>query len=124
MGPTRALARLPNVEMLLRTTAFGYYDGNLVGAVERVTDHLPVALEYASTQPAEAARAFLAEIAHILNVIFNALQKRGSRYASVPGALLELAGEKARAVTVPDFAAVATLCASGTNFSMRLAYST
>lgn len=65
-------------------------------------DHLPVALEYASTQPAEAARAFLAEIAHILNVIFNALQKRGSRYASVPGALLELAGEKARAVTVPD----------------------
>lgn len=65
-------------------------------------DHLPVALEYASTQPADAARAFLAEIAHILNVIFNALDKRGSRYASVPGALLELAGEKARAVTVPD----------------------
>jgi sarcosine oxidase subunit alpha len=36
------LAQKPNVQMLLRTTAFGYYDGNLVGAVERVADHLPV----------------------------------------------------------------------------------
>ncbi|MEO8738211.1 MAG: sarcosine oxidase subunit alpha family protein [Casimicrobiaceae bacterium] len=34
------LALRPNVQMLLRTTAFGYYDGNLVGALERVTDHL------------------------------------------------------------------------------------
>ncbi len=31
----------PNVRALTRTTAFGYYDGNLVGAIERVTDHLP-----------------------------------------------------------------------------------
>ena len=65
-------------------------------------DHLPVVLEYASSQPAPAARAFLAEIAHILNVIFNALDKRGSRYASAAGAVLELAGEKARPVSVPD----------------------
>ncbi len=36
------LAQRPDVTLLLRTTAFGYYDGNLVGAVERVTDHLPV----------------------------------------------------------------------------------
>ncbi len=60
-------------------------------------DHLPVVLEYASTQPPGDARAFLAEMAHILNRIFNALEKRGSRYASVLGALLELAGEKAQA---------------------------
>ncbi len=65
-------------------------------------DHLPVALEYASTQPAAEARAFLGETSHILNVIFNALEKRNSRYASVLGALLDLAGEKARAVNVPD----------------------
>ena len=65
-------------------------------------DHLPVVLEYASTQPAAAARAFLAEIAHILNVVFSALDKRGSRYASAVGAVLELAGEKTRPVTVPD----------------------
>jgi len=65
-------------------------------------DHLPVVLEYASTQPPAESRAFLSEIAHILNVIFNALAKRGSRYASVLGALLELAGEPAKTVSVPD----------------------
>ena len=65
-------------------------------------DHLPVVLEYASTQPPTAARAFLGEIAHILNVVFNALGKRGSRYASALGALLELAGEEAKTVSVPE----------------------
>ena len=44
------------------------------------------------------ARAFLGEMAHIFNAIFGALQRRESPYASVLGALLELAGEKAQAV--------------------------
>jgi nitrate reductase delta subunit len=65
-------------------------------------DHLPVVLEYASTQPPREARAFLAEMAHIFNVIFSALDKRQSRYASVLGALIELAGATARPVHVPD----------------------
>ena len=65
-------------------------------------DHLPVVLEFASTQPAREARAFLGEMAHILNAIFSALHKRGSRYASALGALIELAGEKAAAVPLPD----------------------
>ncbi len=76
--------------------------GLLLGPHE-LPDHLAVALEYASTQPPKAARAFLAEMAHILNTIFSALQQRGSPYASVLGALIELAGEKAQAVKVaPD----------------------
>lgn len=65
-------------------------------------DHLPVVLEFASTQPPREARDFLAEMAHILNTIFSALQHRGSRYASVLGALIELAGEQAAAVPLPD----------------------
>ncbi len=66
-------------------------------------DHLAVALEYASTQPPKEARAFLAEMVHILNAIFSALQQRRSAYASVLGALIELAGERAQAVkVVPD----------------------
>jgi nitrate reductase delta subunit len=65
-------------------------------------DHLPVVLEYASTQPPRQARAFLAEMAHIFNAIFAALDKRRSRYASALGALLELAGETAKPVNVPD----------------------
>jgi nitrate reductase delta subunit len=35
-------------------------------------------------------------MAHIFNVIFSALQQRQSPYASVLGALLELAGERRR----------------------------
>jgi nitrate reductase delta subunit len=61
-------------------------------------DYLPAVLEFASTQPSREARAFLGEMAHILGAIFGALQKRGSAYASVLGALLELAGEKAQPV--------------------------
>jgi nitrate reductase delta subunit len=68
----------------------------------QMPDHLPVVLEYASTQPPREARAFLGEVAHLLNVIFNALLKRDSRYASALGALLDLAGESARAVQIPD----------------------
>ena len=51
-------------------------------------DYLPVVLEYASTQPPREARAFLNEIVDILNVIFNGLDKRSSRYASALGACL------------------------------------
>ena len=69
-------------------------------------DHLPVVLEYASTQPPQEAQAFLAEMAHIFNVIFSALDKRCSRYASVLGALIELAGEKCAPVNVPDEAPI------------------
>lgn len=35
------LESLPDVRVLRRTTAFGVYDGNTFGAVERVSDHLP-----------------------------------------------------------------------------------
>ncbi|NIA67408.1 sarcosine oxidase subunit alpha family protein [Pelagibius litoralis] len=36
------LSALPNVTLLPRTTVYGYYDDNTFGAVERVSDHLPV----------------------------------------------------------------------------------
>jgi sarcosine oxidase subunit alpha len=41
----RALARLraaPNVQLLHRTMAFGYYDHGLVALCERLSDHLPI----------------------------------------------------------------------------------
>jgi sarcosine oxidase, subunit alpha len=37
----KALADAPNVTILTRTTAFGYFHDNFIGAVERLTDHLP-----------------------------------------------------------------------------------
>jgi len=36
-----ALAEMPEVTALQRTSAFGYYDGNVIAAIERVADHLP-----------------------------------------------------------------------------------
>jgi sarcosine oxidase subunit alpha len=36
-----ALAARPNVTLLTRTTAFGYFPHNLIGLCERLTDHLP-----------------------------------------------------------------------------------
>jgi nitrate reductase delta subunit len=78
-----------------------YERAGLVLAPGELPDYLPVLLEFAATQPAREARAFLGEVAHILQVIFGALQQRESAYASVIGALLELAGEKAQAIVPP-----------------------
>jgi nitrate reductase molybdenum cofactor assembly chaperone NarJ/NarW len=75
-----------------------YEKAGLILAPDELPDYLPVVLEFVSTQPPREARAFLGEIAHILNAIFGALRKRESAYASVVGALIELAGEKAQPV--------------------------
>lgn len=75
-----------------------YDKAGLYLAPGELPDYLPVVLEFVSTQPSREARAFLSEMAHIFNAIFGALQQRQSAYASVIGALMELAGEKAQAV--------------------------
>ena len=46
-----ALAAAPNITILRRTTAFGYYHDNFIGAVERLTDHL--------AEPGSGAREML-----------------------------------------------------------------
>lgn len=75
-----------------------YEKAGLILAEGELPDYLPAVLEFVSTQPPPEARAFLGEMAHIFNAIFGALQQRDSAYASVLGALLELAGEKAKPV--------------------------
>ena len=79
-----------------------YEQAGLYLAPGELPDHLTVVLEYASTQPPTQARAFLRELTHILQAIFSALLRRESPYASVLAAVLELAGEKAQAVKIPD----------------------
>jgi nitrate reductase molybdenum cofactor assembly chaperone NarJ/NarW len=79
-----------------------YEQAGLLLAPGELPDFLPAVLEFVSTQPPREAKAFLGEKAHILNAIFGALRKRGSAYASVLGALLELAGEKAQAAQALD----------------------
>jgi methylglutamate dehydrogenase subunit C len=41
-GVIAELASMPNVTLLPRTTIFGWFDGNVFGAVERVNDHVAV----------------------------------------------------------------------------------
>lgn len=77
-----------------------YDQAGLCLAPGELPDYLPVVLEFVSTQPSREARAFLGEIAHIFNALFSTLRQRQSAYASVIGALLELAGEKVRPVKV------------------------
>jgi nitrate reductase delta subunit len=77
-----------------------YEKTGLYLAPGELPDYLPAVLEFVSTQPPPEARAFLGEMAHIFNAVFSALQQRQSPYASVLGALLELAGERAQPVAL------------------------
>ena len=75
-----------------------YEKAGLILLEGELPDYLPAVLEFVSTQPPREARAFRGEMAHIFNAIFGALQQRGSAYAGVLGAVLDLAGEKAQPV--------------------------
>jgi nitrate reductase delta subunit len=75
-----------------------YADAGLALHEGELPDFLPAVLEFVSTQPPREAKAFLGEIAHLVNAIFGALVERRSRYAAVLGALLDMAGQPARAV--------------------------
>lgn len=79
------------IDLLQTYEAAGLYldDGEL-------PDHLPVLLEFASTQPPAQAREFIGETAHILQAIHAALRERRSPYAAVLAAVIELAGEAVR----------------------------
>ncbi|MFY8117804.1 MAG: nitrate reductase molybdenum cofactor assembly chaperone [Roseateles sp.] len=103
-------SRGPALVDLVKTYEAGgmFFDGAVHGAegqgdasfaqARELPDYLPVVLEFASTQAPATARAFLAELAHILNSIHAALIQRESPYAAAIGAVLELAGEQPRAM--------------------------
>lgn len=44
------LQAMDNVRLLPRTTGFGYYDGNLIGCVERVSDHVAIPQDHRPRQ--------------------------------------------------------------------------
>jgi nitrate reductase molybdenum cofactor assembly chaperone NarJ/NarW len=83
-----------------------YAAAGLVLREGELPDYLPAVLEFVSTQPPLESKAFLGEIAHLVNAVFGALLARGSRYAAVMGALLDMAGEPARPVQLPAEPAV------------------
>lgn len=70
-----------------------YAANGLELAAHELPDYLPVVLEYLSTRPYDEIRDMLADCAHILRAIGEALARRRSAYAAVFGALLAVAGE-------------------------------
>ena len=83
-----------------------YERAGLAFAGKELPDYLPAVLEFASTQPERIVREFLGEMAHILNAMFSALVARGSPYASLIAAVLEIAGRRVERVAVAPEPAV------------------
>ena len=70
-----------------------YSAAGLELAPNELPDYLPALLEYLSCRTIEETRAMLADCAHIVRKIGEALASRGSRYAAVPSAILAVARE-------------------------------
>jgi sarcosine oxidase subunit alpha len=84
------LATLPHVRILTRTAAFGLYDGE-IGAVERLTDHLPVAPAGMPRQrlwTIDPARTILAAGAVERPIVFGGNDRPGIMLASAMRAYL------------------------------------
>jgi|SRR5690242_3628045 len=82
-----------------------YAQAGLALAANELPDYLPVLLEFVSLQPEAVARDMLADCAHIVRKIGEAVAKRESRYAAVFEAALALAGERglgADAASAPE----------------------
>ncbi len=98
-GVVAELASLPHVTLMPRTTIFGWYDGNIFGAVERVNDHVAEPSPYEPRQRywrVIAKRAVLAAGAEERPVAFggndvpgvmlaSAMRTFANRYAAASG---------------------------------------
>tara|TARA_R110002096_G_scaffold191176_3_gene372557 strand:- start:28 stop:732 length:705 start_codon:yes stop_codon:yes gene_type:complete len=79
-----------------------YRAGGFEPATSELPDHLPVLLEFLSTQPAADATEVLADAAHIFTALNTRLIRRESAYADAFGALVQLAGAKANSQAVAE----------------------
>jgi nitrate reductase delta subunit len=64
-----------------------YEKAGLHLTAKELPDYLPAFLEYASTLPLDEARALIGDTAHILTHLEERLEKRGSPYGAVFGAI-------------------------------------
>jgi nitrate reductase delta subunit len=72
-----------------------YREAGFDPVTSELPDHLPVLLEFLSTQPEAEMRDTLADAAHIFTALIGRLTRRDSHYAPVFGALVQLSGAKA-----------------------------
>ncbi len=82
---THDLDSMENVTVSTRTTAFGYYDSNVVNAIENVSDHLPEPVDYQCRQrlwQIRAKRVVLATGATERPIVFSNNDRPGIMLAS------------------------------------------
>ncbi len=84
-----------------------YRAGGFELASTELPDHLPILLEFMSTQPEAAAREILQDAGHIIAALAERLNRRESPYAAVLAGLAELAGEAASGELVQELLKVA-----------------
>ncbi|MCF1465419.1 sarcosine oxidase subunit alpha [Agrobacterium vitis] len=123
------LESLPNVQILARTTAFGWYDGNVFGAVERVQKHIACP---AANRPVErlwriaAKKAILATGAEERPLVFGGNDIPGVMMAGAMRRYLNhygvAPGKKTAIFTTNDsgYALAADLEAAGVNVSVLI----
>lgn len=69
-----------------------YREAGYTIAVAELPDYLPLFLEFLSTRLAADASSWLAQVEHIIKLLYVRLQDRGSRYAVLFSPLLSIAG--------------------------------
>jgi nitrate reductase delta subunit len=69
-----------------------YREAGYTIAVAELSDYLPLFLEFLSTRLAADASSWLAQVEHIIKLLYVRLQDRGSRYAVLFSPLLSIAG--------------------------------
>ncbi|MCM2451690.1 sarcosine oxidase subunit alpha family protein [Agrobacterium vitis] len=123
------LESLPNVQIFARTTAFGWYDGNVFGAVERVQKHLALP---AANRPVErlwriaAKKAILSTGAEERPLVFGGNDIPGVMMAGAMRRYLNhygvAPGKKTAIFTTNDsgYALAADLEAAGVNVSVLI----
>jgi len=94
--------RGPAMVDLLETYRAGGFD--LVGG--ELPDHLPILLEFLSTQPVSTAKELLNDAGHIVAALAERLHRRESTYAAVLAALVEFAEIEASSALVQELLTV------------------
>lgn len=69
-----------------------YQRRGLTIGVGELPDYLPIFLEFLSVEPEAEARSLLGEASHVVAALADRLASRGSAYAAVMAAVVELAG--------------------------------
>mgnify|MGYP001765265694 FL=1 len=121
------LAARPNVTLLTRTTAFGWYQDNMVGLLERVTDHLadpPTPLPRERLWQVRAKRAVIAAGALERPLVFPENDRPGIMLADAARTYLSrhgvAAGSRAVVFTATDAAYAAALAAKAAGVNVVL----